>query len=76
MSGDVQATEVVRSPGLPESYGLTEEESEIARRYFVGEATIEDLTPVIQAQIERLIDAGVLPRKPPASPAIEGEASA
>lgn len=46
------------APRLPEPYGLSAEESEVARRYFAGEATIEELSPVIEAQIQRLIDAG------------------
>lgn len=45
---------------------LTPEEAEVARRYFAGEVGIERLAPVLDAHLQRLIDAGVvtIPRVP------------
>lgn len=39
---------------------LTPEEAEVARRYFAGEVRIEELRPVIEAHLQRLIAAGVI----------------
>ena len=47
-------------PRLPEDVRLTEHESEVARRWFAGEATEEELREVIRTHIQRLVETGVI----------------
>lgn len=43
---------------LPDPSELTPEESEVARRYFAGEADIEELRPIMERQLKHLLDNG------------------
>jgi hypothetical protein len=35
-------------PRLPEEYRLTDDESALVRRYFAGEVSVDELTPLLE----------------------------
>jgi hypothetical protein len=45
-------------PRLPEEYRLTDDESALVRRYFAGEVSVDELTPLLERRIQYLIDTG------------------